>query len=83
MQFNFNKGDAVLSAAFAGPVLAQAAIQEPGEFAFYHPNGDLLGTRSGRPTGEMASAGTGKSCAMATVRHHARKHARIQSTLVK
>jgi hypothetical protein len=74
---------AVLSAAFAGPVLAQAAIQEPGEFAFYHPNGDLLGTRSGAPTGEMASARTGSSYAMATVRHHARKHARIQSPLVK
>ncbi len=30
---------AVLSVATATPVLAQAAIQEPGLFAFYHPNG--------------------------------------------
>ena len=26
----------------ATPVFAQAAIQEPGEFAFYHPNLDVL-----------------------------------------
>src|SRR5580700_2781589 len=26
----------------ATPVLAQAAIQEPGEFSFYHPNLDVL-----------------------------------------
>ncbi len=28
-------------------VLAQAAIQEPGAYAFYHPGGDLL--NAGRP----------------------------------
>ena len=28
---------ALLSAVAATPVFAQAAIQEPGEFAFYHP----------------------------------------------
>jgi hypothetical protein len=53
-------------AAAAAPVLmmiapqvfAQAAIQEPGAFAFYHPDADVL--NSGRPTpaessGAMAS----------------------------
>jgi hypothetical protein len=36
--------------AMAGPaeVLAQAAVQEPGAFAFYHPDADVL--NAGRPT---------------------------------
>jgi hypothetical protein len=33
---------AILSLAFATPVFAQAAIQEPGAFAFYYPNNDVL-----------------------------------------
>jgi len=33
---------ALLSALTATPVFAQAAIQEPGLFAFYHPNLDVL-----------------------------------------
>jgi hypothetical protein len=39
---------AILSVAFATPVFAQAAIQEPGAFAFYYPNNDVL--NGGRPT---------------------------------
>jgi hypothetical protein len=39
---------AMLSLAFATPVFAQAAIQEPGLFAFYYPNNDVL--NGGRPT---------------------------------
>jgi hypothetical protein len=31
----------ILSTTLATPVLAQAVIQEPGAYAFYHPNGDL------------------------------------------
>ena len=38
----------LLSLAFATPVFAQAAIQEPGAFAFYYPNNDVL--NGGRPT---------------------------------
>jgi hypothetical protein len=38
----------VLSALIATPVFAQAAIQEPGAFAFYHPNLDVL--NGGAPT---------------------------------
>jgi len=30
------------------PVFAQAAIQEPGAFAFYHPDADVL--NAGRPS---------------------------------
>jgi hypothetical protein len=36
---------AVLMTAIATPVFAQAAIQEPGAYAFYHPNADVLGSR--------------------------------------
>jgi hypothetical protein len=39
---------AILSLTFATPVFAQAAIQEPGAFAFYYPNLDVL--NGGRPT---------------------------------
>jgi hypothetical protein len=39
---------AMLSLAFATPVFAQAAIQEPGLYAFYYPNNDVL--NGGRPT---------------------------------
>jgi hypothetical protein len=38
---------AFLLTAFATPVFAQAAIQEPGAYSFYHPNADVL---NGRPT---------------------------------
>jgi hypothetical protein len=39
---------AILSLMFATPVFAQAAIQEPGAFAFYYPNNDVL--NGGLPT---------------------------------
>jgi hypothetical protein len=39
---------AMLSLTLATPVFAQAAIQEPGAFAFYYPNNDVL--NGGRPT---------------------------------
>jgi hypothetical protein len=39
---------AILSLTFATPVFAQAAIQEPGLFALYYPNNDVL--NGGRPT---------------------------------
>ena len=49
---------AILSMMIATPVFAQAAVQEPGAFAFYYPDADVL--NSGRPTpaettGAMAS----------------------------
>ena len=39
---------AALSALSANPAFAQAAIQEPGSFAFYHPYLDVL--NGGAPT---------------------------------
>jgi len=37
---------AALTTTIATPVFAQAAIQEPGAYAFYQPNADVL---AGRP----------------------------------
>jgi len=37
---------ALLMTAVATPVFAQAAIQEPGLYAFYHPDANLLAGRS-------------------------------------
>jgi hypothetical protein len=46
---------AALSTMIATPVFAQTAIQEPGAYAFYHPNASL-GLESARPATEaMAS----------------------------
>jgi hypothetical protein len=47
-RFNILGAAAVLSLMFATPVFAQAAIQEPGAFAFAYPNNDVL--NGGRPT---------------------------------
>jgi hypothetical protein len=55
----------ILSTAFASPVLAQAVIQEPGAFAFYHPNGDLgIGSRPSQRREEVV-LGRGPAGAMA------------------
>jgi hypothetical protein len=60
---------AILSMMVAPPVFAQAAIQEPGAFAFYHPNADVL--NGGRPTpaasGALASVPLGASDAYAAM----------------
>jgi hypothetical protein len=41
-RFKMFSAAAILSLMFATPVFAQAAIQEPGAFAFYYPNNDVL-----------------------------------------
>jgi hypothetical protein len=62
---------AVLSMAMVTPVFAQAAIQEPGAFAFYHPDADVL--NGGRPApaaetrGTMASVPFGSGSAYASM----------------
>jgi hypothetical protein len=38
--FRFFGALAILSALTAAPALAQHMIEEPGMYAFYHPNGD-------------------------------------------
>jgi hypothetical protein len=65
----------VLSAAAATSAFAQAAIQEPGAFAFYHPDADVL--NAGRPAADaFAAARVGDTYAVAPhrVRHHHRAH---------
>jgi hypothetical protein len=47
-RFKMFSAAAILSLMFATPAFAQAAIQEPGLFAFYYPNNDVL--NGGRPT---------------------------------
>jgi hypothetical protein len=47
-RFEIFSAAAILPLMFATPVFAQAAIQEPGAFAFYYPNNDVL--NGGRPT---------------------------------
>jgi hypothetical protein len=54
---------ALLSALTATPVFAQAAIQEPGLFAFYHPNLDVL--NGGAPTPEAALESAPPAASMA------------------
>jgi hypothetical protein len=62
-RFKILGATAVLSMMMATPLFAQAAIQEPGAFAFYHPNADVL--NGGRPTpaasGALASVPFGAS----------------------
>ncbi|MCP4621177.1 MAG: hypothetical protein GY844_32640 [Bradyrhizobium sp.] len=48
---------ALLSALTATPVLAQAAIQEPGLFAFYHPNLDVLNGGAPTPAARLEAQG--------------------------
>jgi len=64
---SFDKRSEHLSMLMATPLFAQAAIQEPGAFAFYHPNADVL--NGGRPTpaasGALASVPLGASDAYA------------------
>jgi hypothetical protein len=56
--FKILSAAAILSMMTAPPLFAQAAIGEPGAYAFYHPNADVL--NAGRPlpretAGAMAS----------------------------
>jgi len=46
---------ALLSAMTVTPAFAQAAIQEPGAFAFYHPNLDVLNGGAPTPAAGLAS----------------------------
>jgi hypothetical protein len=54
-KFNILGAAAVLSLMSATPVFAQAAIQEPGAFAFAYPNNDVL--NGGRPTPAATQGG--------------------------
>ena len=74
-------GAAAILSMIATPVFAQAAIDEPGAFAFSYPNADVL--NGGRPTRAattvaMAPAGRGSYASVPAKRisakHCARAH---------
>ena len=60
---------AVLSMMTATPLFAQAAVQEPGALAFYHPNADVLngGRTTPAASGAVASVPSGGSDAYASM----------------
>ena len=75
---------ALLSTLAISPVFAQAAISEPGEYSFYHPDRDVLNggapTWGARPAVEpysasQAYAATEDSIVVHHVRHHRAAHA--------
>jgi hypothetical protein len=61
----------VLSAASATTAFAQAAIGEPGAYAFYHPNGDVLHAGSPTPAADAMAAYTDR---VVTVGPHRARH---------
>jgi hypothetical protein len=61
----------VLSAASATTAFAQAAIGEPGAYAFYHPNGDVLHAGSPTPAEDAMAAYTDR---VVTVGPHRARH---------
>ena len=68
---------AALAALTATPVFAQAAIQEPGLFAFYHPNLDVLNGGAPTPAARLEAQGLSPLQASEVYTnslHHARTH---------
>jgi hypothetical protein len=75
-RFKLFSAAVILSAAMAetmaSQVFAQEAIQEPGNYAFFHPDGDLLHANSPSPAPDaMAMMPAGSASA---VRHHIARH---------
>jgi hypothetical protein len=66
----------VLSAASATAALAQAAIQEPGAYAFYHPDGDVLHAGSPRLAADALAAYRADTDRVVTVTRHRTRHSR-------
>lgn len=70
----------ILSAAIATPALAEV-IQEPGAYAFYHPNSDL-GLGSSQPANAMA-AQPPRGGEFGGMRMSVRTHRAIRSSAIK
>jgi hypothetical protein len=62
--FKFFGALAILSAFSAVPALAQHMIDEPGMYAFYHPNGDPNAGTAPGPADSMAMDSSRRSGAM-------------------
>jgi hypothetical protein len=69
---------ASLSIVNAGSVWAQAAISEPGAYAFYHPDGDLLHAGSGQ-YGAHAESLTGVRNSLASVARPVHGHKQVRA----
>ena len=67
---------AALATAIATPVFAQAAVQEPGAAAFYHPDADLLAGRQVYRPLDSASAYYGGPVPVQSHRVGVRRHHR-------
>jgi len=67
---------ALISAVTATPVFAQAAIGEPGAFAFYHPNADVLNGGARFPSAEPSSPYQAYAAAPGVVVPHRVQHHR-------
>jgi hypothetical protein len=72
---------ALLSAAFATQAFAQAAVQEPGAFAFYHPNADVLNAGRGAPPPDAFAYVTERDVAgvRLSVRPHHAHHGAVRA----
>jgi hypothetical protein len=66
----------VLSVIAVAPVSAQQAIDEPGSYAFFHPNADVLNAGSVPPANAMAQSLRGGDVAAThmAVRTHRMSH---------
>ena len=68
--FKFLAAATILSALIASSASAQPVIDEPGMYAFYHPDGDL-GMGSSRPSADAMAAYTAR---VATSAPHRARH---------
>ena len=67
---------ATMAAAVASQAFAQEAIQEPGNYAFFHPDGDLLHANAPSPAPDAMAMIPAGSAKMA--RHHMAHHVAIK-----
>ncbi len=65
----------ILSAASATAALAQAAISEPGNYAFYHPNGDVLHAGAPTPAADALAAYRADTDRVVTAAPYRARHA--------
>jgi hypothetical protein len=70
----------ILSAVIATPALAEV-VQEPGNFAFFYPNGDL-GLGYSKPADAMASQPP-RSGELSTMRMSVKPHRAIRAPAIK
>jgi hypothetical protein len=73
-RFKFFGAAAILSALSASPASAQHMIDEPGLFAFFHPNGDLGIASTRSPVDAQAMVPVSGNNSLARMRMQIRPH---------